>query len=357
MERTAAEIAQLIGARVEGDPGAKVNGIAAPENAAPGDLIYLDAAKYLESAALSHARCVVCSAEANGHPSLAGKTRIVAAQPKLAFAKAAAWLRPHPAIARGVHPTAVIASSARLAYNVAVGPYAVIEDGVEVGEATEIGAFCFLGAGARIGSHCRLHPRVTLYHGTRLGHRVVLHSGAVIGSDGFGYVFGEGKHWPFPQIGGMEIADDVEIGANTTVDRGSLGVTRIEAGVKIDNLVQIGHNVRVGAHTVMAAQVGISGSTIIGRNVTFAGQSGAADHVEIGDGATLGARAAVLTNKKVPAGQLVWGLPARSHEKMQEQQAWLSRLPDLGRRLRSLEARLAALLAEFAADRKAPRQS
>ncbi len=340
MERTAAEIAQFARARLEGDPGARVSGIAAPESAAPGDLIYLDAQRYLESVARSKARCVVCSEDMSRHPALAGKTRIVAAQPKLAFAKVAAWLRPRPAIARGVHPSAVIAPSARLAYNVAVGPYAVIEDGVEVGVGTEIGPHCVIGAGSRIGENCRLYPRVTLYAGARLGHRVVLHSGAVIGSDGFGYVFGEGKHWPFPQAGGMEIGDDAEIGANTTVDRGSLGTTRIEEGVKVDNLVQIGHNVRVGAHTVMAAQVGISGSTRIGKYVTFAGQAGTADHVEIGDGATLGARAAVLTNKKVPAGQLVWGLPARAHDKMKAQQAWLSRLPELGERLRALEKRL-----------------
>jgi UDP-3-O-[3-hydroxymyristoyl] glucosamine N-acyltransferase len=218
-----------------------------------------------------------------------------------------------------------------------VGPYTVIEDGVEIGEETQIGPFCFLGYGAHVGKQCRLYPHVTLYAGAALGNRVIVHSGAVIGSDGFGYVAGEGKHWKFPQVGEVEIADDVEVGANTTIDRGSLERTEISAGVKLDNLIHIAHNVRIGEHTVIAAQTGISGSVVIGKNVAFGGQAGLGDHCRIEDGAIIGGQAGILPGKTIRSGQIVWGTPARPLDKFKEQFAWLGRLPEMARRVRRLE--------------------
>jgi UDP-3-O-[3-hydroxymyristoyl] glucosamine N-acyltransferase len=178
---------------------------------------------------------------------------------------------------------------------------------------------------------------VTLYAGARIKDRVEVHSGAVIGGDGFGYVFGEGHHIKFPQIGQIEVGDDVEIGCNSTVDRGSLDSTHIGSGVKIDNLVQIGHNVRIGANSIVAAQVGISGSSLIGENVLIGGQVGIADHCTVEDEAILGAQAGIPTGKTIRRGQMVWGTPARPIERFKEQFGWISRLPSLGARIRKLE--------------------
>jgi UDP-3-O-[3-hydroxymyristoyl] glucosamine N-acyltransferase len=333
MTRTIKELADFLGCTLEGDATAPVVAVASPAAARAEDLIFVDSPRHLAGAAASAARCAVIA------PGLAlpGKILLRAANPKLAFARAAAWLVSLAPIATGIHPTAIIAPSARLASGVAVGPYAVIEENVEIGAGTEIGAYCFLGRGAKIGEACRLHPRVTLYAGSRLANRVILHSGAVIGSDGFGYVMGDGKHWKFPQIGGVEIQDDVEIGANTTVDRGSLDRTQIGAGTKLDNLVHVAHNVLVGENTVIAAQTGISGSSVVGRNVLCGGQVGIADHCEIEDAAVLGAQAGIPSGKTVRRGQTVWGTPARPLDKFKKQFAWFSRLPELAERVRKLE--------------------
>lgn len=333
MTRTALEIAQYIGAELEGDATLEVSGVASPESAGAQELIYVDSARQLDRAARSAARCAVVGPEM----PLSGKTLLRAANPKLAFVKAAGWLVPEPPIAQGVHSTAIVSPKASLKAGVAVGPYAVIEDDVEIGAGTQVGAFCFVGRGARLGEDCRLHPRVTLYAGVRLGSRVAVHVGAVIGSDGFGYVFGEGRHWKFPQLGTLEIGDDVEIGANTTIDRGALEATRISAGVKMDNLVQVAHNVRIGEHSVVAAQTGISGSSVVGKHVILGGQVGVADHCHIEDGATAGAQAGIPTGKTIRAGQTVWGTPARPLSKFKEQYAWFARLPELAERLSKLE--------------------
>lgn len=333
MSRTAGEVANYLRAVLDGDPAARITAVANPEQARAEDLIYVDSARHAPRAAQSAAACVLCTAEA----SLPDKSRIIVENPKLAFAKVAMWLLPPPGVASGVHPTAVIAATARLAPDASVGPYVVIEDGAEIGVRAQIGAFCFVGADSHIGEGCILFPRVTLYAGARLGNRVIVHSGTVIGSDGFGYVPGEGRQWKFPQIGGVEIADDVEIGANTTVDRGSLGTTRIGAGVKIDNLVQIAHNVEIGEHSVIAAQTGISGSSVVGKNAVIGGQVGIADHCTVEDGAICGAQAGVPTGKTIRSGQVVWGTPARPLEKFKEQYGWLARLPGLAARLRRIE--------------------
>jgi UDP-3-O-[3-hydroxymyristoyl] glucosamine N-acyltransferase len=335
MTRTAAELAEYLGARLEGDPRAQISGVASPERAGAGDLIYFDSPRHQKRAADSAARCVL----AKPGERMAGKTILEAGDPKFAFAKAARWLQPDRAPSAGVHPTAIIAAGAKVAARVFIGPYVVIEDGAEIGAGTEIEAHCFLGRGVYVGENCRLHPRVTLYAGSHLGNHVEVHSGAVIGADGFGYVFGEGRHLKFPQIGNVEIGDDVEIGANTTIDRGSLEDTQIGDGVKIDNLVQVAHNVRVGEHSVLAAQTGVSGSSTIGTRVIVGGQVGIADHCRIEDGAIVGAQAGIPSGKTIRGWQTVWGTPARPLAKFKEQYAWFARLPELAERVRRLEGK------------------
>jgi UDP-3-O-[3-hydroxymyristoyl] glucosamine N-acyltransferase len=333
MNHTAGELAEYLRAKIHGDGHAPVSGVASPESAKPEDLIYVDSPRQIARAETSAARCVIADVGA----ILAGKTVLEAENPKLAFAKAAAWLLPKPALRPEIHPTAIVSPTARLAPNIRVGPYVVIEADVEIGAGTAVDAFCFLGRGARVGADCRLHPRVTLYAGARLGNAVEVHSGAVIGGDGFGYVFGQGQHFKFPQVGSVEIGDDVEIGCNTTIDRGSLEATQIAAGVKIDNLVQVAHNVRIGRNSVVAAQVGISGSCTIGAQVMIGGQVGIAPHCTLEDDAIIGAQAGIPSNKTIRRGQTVWGTPARPFARFKEQYGWLSRLPELAQRVRKLE--------------------
>ena len=336
MRRTARELADAIDAMLEGDGALEVTGVAAPERAASRDLIYVDSAKHAERAAASAALCVIAG-EGLG---LADKTVLRVAHPKLAFAQAAALLLDRTPISSGIHPTAVVAPLARVAESASIGPYAVIGEDAHVGAGTQIGAHCVIGAGCWIGENCRIHPRVTLYHHVRIGDRAEIHSGAVIGADGFGYAFGEGKHWKFPQAGIVEIGDDVEIGANTTIDRGSLDDTRIAEGVKLDNLVHIGHNCQIGAHSVVAAQVGFSGSCTVGKNVVIGGQAGFGERCDLEDGAVIGGQSGVLGGKTIRSGQTVWGTPARVLEKFKEQYAFYGRLPELAARIKILEAKL-----------------
>jgi UDP-3-O-[3-hydroxymyristoyl] glucosamine N-acyltransferase len=333
MSRTAGELAKYLGAALMGDANAVISSIANPESAGQEDLIYAASAKHHEGAAASAARCVI----AIPGTRFVGKTVLEADDPKFAFAKAADWLLPKPAREKGMHKTAIVAASAAVAATASVGPYAVIEDDVEIGAGAHVGAFCFIGRGARVGENCTLHPRVTLYAGAQIGNRVEIHSGAVIGADGFGYVYGEGRHWKFPQIGQVQIGDDVEIGANTTVDRGSLETTFVARDVKIDNLVQIAHNVRIGDHSIVAAQTGISGSSTLGDRVIVGGQAGIGDHCKIEDDARVGGQAGVLGGKTIRKGDTVWGTPARPLARFKEQYAWFARLPELAARLRALE--------------------
>jgi UDP-3-O-[3-hydroxymyristoyl] glucosamine N-acyltransferase len=333
MTHTAGELAEYLGARLEGNVLLPLSGVAGPDRANAEDLIYVSSPRHRQRAAESAARCVL----ARPGVRLAGKTIIETGDPKFAFAKAAEWLLRKPAPPAEVHPTAIVASSAQLGANVSVGPYVVVEEETRVGPGTVIEAFCFLGRGTRIGERCWLHSRVTLYAGSRLGSRVELHSGVVIGGDGFGYVFGEGRHQKFPQIGWVEIGDDVEVGCNSTIDRGSLDTTRIGEGVKIDNLVHIAHNVQVGAHSVIAAQTGISGSSTLGNRVIVGGQVGIGDHCTIENEAVLGGQAGVLDGKIIRHAQTVWGTPARPLDKFKELYAWFARLPELAERIRKLE--------------------
>jgi UDP-3-O-[3-hydroxymyristoyl] glucosamine N-acyltransferase len=336
MIRTAKAVADAIGAELEGDGSLPLAGVASPERAGARDLIYVDAAKHANRAVASAAQVAV----AQQGIALPGKTILRVANAKFAFTKAASLLRDAVPIAHGVHPTAIIAPLARLHARASVGAYAVIGEDAHIGEGTQIGPHCVIGSGCWIGDFCRVHPRVTLYSGVRVGHRVEIHSGAVIGADGFGYVHGEGRHWKFPQAGIVEIGDDVEVGANTTIDRGSLDDTRIDEGVKLDNLVHIGHNVKIGAHTMIAAQVGFSGSCTVGKNVFIGGQAGFGERCEIQDGAIIGGQSGVLGEKTIRAGQFVWGTPAREMDKFKEIYVWYTRLPELAERIKELEVKL-----------------
>src|SRR5271155_3011540 len=336
MMQTAKQLAEAVGAKLEGDGAFELRGVAAPERAGPHDLIYVETAKHADRAAASGALCVIAAENI----VLEGKTILRSSQPKLGFAKAAALVLERAPIATGVHPTAIVAPLAKVSPGAGIGPFAVIGEDAHIGEGTQIGAHSVIGAGCWIGDYCRIHPRVTLYAGTRLGHRVEIHSGAVIGADGFGYAQGEGRYWKFPQVGIVEIADEVEIGANTTIDRGSLDDTRIAEGAKLDNLIHVGHNCQIGAHTVMAALVGLSGSCDFGKHVVVGGQAGFGEQCYLEDGAVIGGQSGVLGGKTIRSGQTVWGTPARSLEKFKEQFAWQARLPELAARIKELEAKL-----------------
>ncbi|MFQ5664291.1 MAG: UDP-3-O-(3-hydroxymyristoyl)glucosamine N-acyltransferase [Terriglobia bacterium] len=333
MPKTAGELAAYLGGELLGDATAKLRGVASPEKARPGDLIYVESERRLP-----HARAARPSAILVGKEAVApGKTLIRVAHPKAAFARAVAWLLPEPPLVTGVHPTAVIHPSARLEENAAVGPYVVIEEHVRVGRNCQIGAGGYLGANVELGADTLLFPRVTLYGNVAVGERVRIHSGVVIGSDGFGYVRVEGKYEKFPQCGGVVIEDDVEIGANTTIDRAALDETRIRRGTKLDNLVQVGHNVRIGQDCVISAQTGISGSVTIGDRVVIGGQVGIGDHCRIEDDAVLGAQAGIPSNKAIRRGQTVWGTPARPLEDFKKSYPYIARLPELAARVSALE--------------------
>jgi UDP-3-O-[3-hydroxymyristoyl] glucosamine N-acyltransferase len=333
MRLTSQELARKIGARLEGDAQLELVGVAGPERAGPKHLIYVEGGKHAERATASEAMCVV----AGEGIALPGKTVLRSEMPKVAFAQAAALLMAPASIARGVHPTAMVAATVDIGRNVGIGPYAVIEEHAHVGDGTQIGAHSVIGSGCSIGEHCRIHPRVTLYANVRIGHFAEIHAGAVIGADGFGYAFDGKRYWKFPQAGRVEIGDHVEIGANATIDRGSLDDTRIAEGVKIDNLVHVGHNVQIGAHTVIAAQTGISGSSRLGHHVVCGGQVGIADHCTLEDQSIAGAQAGIPTGKIIRSGQTVWGTPARPLDKFKEAYVWFARLPELGKRIKKLE--------------------
>jgi UDP-3-O-[3-hydroxymyristoyl] glucosamine N-acyltransferase len=334
-----ADVAALAGGVLEGNGDAQVTGLAGLREAGPSDVSFLGSSRYEHVMSSTKAAAVLVSLAWRGESPC---PVIRVDSPEQAFAKVAAALAPPvPEPARGVHPTAVVALDARLGRDVRIGPWCVIEPGVFVGDRTVLGAFCYLGHGTTVGEDCRLYPHVSVREWTRIGSRTIIHNGAVIGSDGFGYER-DGRRWKkIPQRGVVAIGDDVEIGANVTVDRARFGRTVIGNGVKIDNLVQIAHNVVVGDDTAMAAQVGISGSTIVGRGVQLGGQAGTAGHIVVGDSAIVAARAGVT--KDVAPGTMVSGYPAMPHDKARKLHAHLARLPALKEKVEELERRLAAL--------------
>lgn len=330
---TVHEIARLVNGLVEGEPAREIRGVAAIDVAGPTDLTFATDTRALGQAAHTQAGCILIP---TGN-SLEGRTTVAVAEPKLAFIRAAAELIPAAQHPEGVHSTAVILTEVSIGSRVSVGPHCVIESRARLGSGTILGAGVFVGEGAEIGEDCVFHPGVRIYPGARIGSRVILHAGVVIGGDGFGYVFAEGRHHKFPQLGGVVIEDDVEIGSNSTVDRGSLGTTVIGEGTKIDNLVQIAHNVRIGKHCVIVAQTGISGSVDVGDYAVIGGQVGIGDHVKIEGGATIASGGGVLPGKIVRRGSVIWGVPGRPLAVFKRQYAHLSRLPELARRVSELE--------------------
>ncbi len=333
---TVGEIAQLVNGSVQGDAAREICSVAALDVAGPTDLTFATEARALGRAAYTRAGCILIppGLQSEGH------TTVAVTEPKLAFIRTAARLIPPAKYPEGIHPTAVVMPEAVLGPAVSLGAHGVIESGSRVGARTRLAAGVVVGEGAQIGEDCVIDPHVTIYPGARIGNRVILHAGVVIGGDGFGYVFAEGRHHKFPQLGGVIIEDDVEIGSNSTVDRGSLGTTVIGQGAKIDNLVHIAHNVKIGKHCVIVAQAGISGSVSVGDYAVVGGQVGIGDHVTIEEGATIASGGGVLPGKIVRKGSVIWGVPGRPLAVFKRQYAYLSRLPDLARRVRELERRL-----------------
>ena len=276
-----------------------------------------------------------------------GWNAILSEQPKLDFARAAHLLSPQVAGQGLRHPTAIISPDAVIAPNVDIGPYVSVGAGTSIGKGSILSAGAIVGNACVVGEECILYPHVVLYNGVRLGNRIILHAGAVLGSDGFGYVFDRGRQLKFPQVGKLVVEDDVEIGANTTIDRGSLGTTRIGAGAKIDNLVQIAHNVEIGRGVVIAAQTGVSGSTVIEEYAIIGGQVGFGDHARVQAGAVIGSKAGVLPGKIVRGGEVYWGVPVRPLREFKRLNALFGRLPQMKDQIDSLRHDLDELSRAF----------
>ncbi|MBN1671275.1 MAG: UDP-3-O-(3-hydroxymyristoyl)glucosamine N-acyltransferase [Kiritimatiellae bacterium] len=336
---TVAEIAARLDGVVQGDGGIAIGGVAGLREADAGDIAFLADPRYAAAAAATRASAVIVNRDWQG-PCPAALIRVERAD--AAFAKVAALFAPPPVTPPvGRHPTAVVAEDAVLGEGACIGPFCVVEPGARLGARCALFAHCYVGHGVHVGEDCRFYPHVSIREYTRIGDRVVIHNGAVIGSDGFGYVERDGRHEKIPQTGVVVVGNDVEIGANVTIDRARFGRTRIGDGVKLDNLVHVAHNVSVGPHTVMAAQTGIAGSTTVGAHCKFGGQAGVAGHIALGDRVIVGGQAGVT--KSIPAGTFVSGYPAAPHEKAMKAHAHLMRLPVLKAKVADLEKRLRAL--------------
>jgi UDP-3-O-[3-hydroxymyristoyl] glucosamine N-acyltransferase len=327
MQRTLKEIAEFVQARVVGDDRVTISGIASISSASARDVVFVEHEKDLESALASKAGAVIAGEFAA--KSSPAKPMLICSQPRLAFARSAQFVYMQPKATPGIHSSAVVSSSARLGKEVALGERVVVGENVEIGDSTRIGAGSAIGENVRIGRDCVFYPNVTIYPGVHLGDRVIVHAGVVLGSDGFGYVRDKksGRYEKFPQVGRLEIADDVEIGANSTIDRGALEVTRIGRGTKIDNLVHVGHNVRIAEDVVIAAQTGFSGSITVEKGAVIGGQVGIGEHATIGEGVMLGGQSGVLPNKLLRGkGIAFWGTPAKPVREYLKELAVLARL-------------------------------
>lgn len=329
MKRSLEQIAAALGLRVVGNSALRVSGVASIESASADDLVFVEDEKHLAEAVQSRAGAVIAREFAQSASS--SKPILISEHPKLAFARAARFLQDGiiPQQGGNVHATAFIHPSAVIGSNVIVDARAVVGERAHIGEGTRVGAGCSIGANVEIGPGCVVYPNVTIYPGTKVGKRVIVHAGAVLGSDGFGYVRdGKTGHYEkFPQVGRLVIEDDVEIGANATIDRGALDETRIRRGAKIDNLVHIGHNCQIGEDVVIAAQTGLSGSIVIENGAVLGGQVGIGEHAHVGEGVMLGGQAGVLPHKILRGkGIPFWGTPAQPLRDYLKQLATLARL-------------------------------
>jgi UDP-3-O-[3-hydroxymyristoyl] glucosamine N-acyltransferase len=320
---TAGDLASYLRLPLRGNPATRITAAAMLDDAGPQHLAFAGSPKYFETAARSAAGCIIALPEFENVP---GQTVIESPQPRAHFAQALPLLYPPRSIVPGIHPSAVVESDATIDSGSEVGPFATIGNGARIGARTRIGAGSCIGSRTEIGEDCIVHPRVSIYERVTIGSRCILHSGAVIGADGFGFEMAGGFWQKVPQVGTVIIGDDVEIGANTCVDRATLGATVIGNGTKLDNMVHIAHNCRIGRHVVIAAQTGLAGGVTIGDYAVLGGQVGVGDKARIESKAIIGSGAGILTAKIVRAGEPVWGTPARPLRKYLEQLATLARL-------------------------------
>jgi UDP-3-O-[3-hydroxymyristoyl] glucosamine N-acyltransferase len=338
---TLRQLADALGAVLEGDPARVIRGVAPLETAGPDEIAFVTHPRFRRAAERTRAGALLVPHDAAGlRPPL---LRVSA--PRLALVTLLGLFHPAPLPAPGVHPSAVVARGSRIAADAAVGAFAVVERGAVVGSRVRIHPLVYVGEGVEIGEDTTLYPHVVVREGVRIGRRVIVHPGAVLGADGFGYAFDGETHRKIPQVGGVIIEDDVEIGANVTIDRATLGYTLVGRGTKIDNLVQVAHNVEIGRNAIIVAQSGISGSSQVGEGAVLGGQVGVADHVSVGAGVLLGAQSGVPGDLRGPGPYL--GTPARPLPEARRIYAAMPRLPDLlrtvralGRRVRELERRL-----------------
>jgi UDP-3-O-[3-hydroxymyristoyl] glucosamine N-acyltransferase len=334
MTLTTAEIAKLLAGEVLGDETATLTGFATAAAAKPGDLTFAETEEFFVAAENSTATAIIASKDATSTK----KIIIRVANPRVAFAKALAIFFPEPKFAPCVHPSAAIAASAHIDPTAHIGPHCTIGERVKIGANVVLQSGNFIGDDSVVGEETNLFPNVTVYPRTQIGKRVRIHAGAVIGSDGFGYVFDSGFHRKVPQVGNVIIGDDVEIGSNCSVDRGALGATLIGKGTKLDNLVQIAHNVELGENCIICAQVGIAGSAKVGNYVVMAGQVGIAGHLKIGNQVTVGSKSGVMHN--IPDGETWLGIPAQPDKQAKRIMIAMQRLPDLFKKIAMWERKL-----------------
>jgi UDP-3-O-[3-hydroxymyristoyl] glucosamine N-acyltransferase len=333
------ELAAFLGAEYEGDGELEISGAAPVESARFSDLSFASGAA-LGRVSASQASCVIVPSDFS---NVTSRTVIRVAQPRGAFVAALKLIYPAEPVRAGVHATACIAGTASLDSTCEIGAHVTIGQRASIGPGTRIRSGCSIGADVVIGAHCTVEPNVTIYSRVEIGSRVILHSGVVLGADGFGFMLSGDHYEKFPQVGRVVIHDDVEIGANACVDRAALGVTEIGEGTKLDNMVHVGHNCRIGKHVVIAAQTGVSGSVVIEDYAVIGGQVGIGDRARIESRAVLGSGSGVLTSKIVRAGEPVWGTPARPLRQHLEQLANVSRLPKLREEIAALKERIAEL--------------
>ena len=330
------DIAGKFGGELIGNPAIRISQVATIESACASDIVFISQPRYLAQLEGSKAGAIILGAAAR---DATGMARIICANPYAYFAKVSALLNPAVPVAAGVHKTAVVDKTARVEKTASIGPGAVIGKRVRIGKRAQIGAGCFVGDGSTIGENSELHANVSVYHACSIGARCIVHAGAVIGADGFGMAREDGVWKKIPQIGGVVIGDDVEIGANTTIDRGTLGDTVIEEGVKLDNQIQIAHNVKIGAHTAIAACVGIAGSATIGRNCALGGAAMIYGHITIADNVSVSAGTLVMKSLDQP-GTYTGVYPFSTHQRWLKNAAQLRQLDELARRVRELERQL-----------------